>query len=412
MPPDPTVLVILNGPTQDIYFTELAESWNLHFFLFDPELSPEEHVRVLLQKIATAGWHLDGVVGVTDEPSIVAALLAERLGLTTTPPVSIYRAQNKAVFKQFATQVAPAHPPTFVLTRPAEGAEIVGEELFPAFIKPARGSLSVDSYLVHSPDHLHSVLKSVFRKRRQLVDWAELFFQHWAQPDDPPSRSFLLQPFIDARQFTVDGWVCQGQMGLFGVTETVYTPDRKSFERFDCPAHLRAPVYRELEAMLTQLVALLEYDNAVFNMEFFVTDNEDIIPIEFNTRLSIQFSPLWRQRFTKSNIDVMLEIAIGRTPDPQPLPQPRRASSCVLRTYQDQLVTAVPTPTEIATLKAAGYLESVRLLADVGTKLSDYKQDAYTYRYALIDIAGNTHKDILRKLEYVKQHLHFGLVPV
>lgn len=54
----------------------------------------------------------------------------------------------------------------------------------------------------------------------------------------------------------------------------------------------------------------------------------------------------------------------------------------------------------------------IRILVEPGKKLSDYKQDSYTYRYALIDIAGKNKSEILNTLELVKKKLTIKLVPL
>lgn len=54
----------------------------------------------------------------------------------------------------------------------------------------------------------------------------------------------------------------------------------------------------------------------------------------------------------------------------------------------------------------------MRTLVAPGTKLSEYEQDSYSYRYALLDIAGDSLTEIREKLAYARRTLRFEFAAV
>lgn len=346
----PTILAVIESPSQQVYFEYDRDNFDWHFYLFNPAITPADQVEEVLAFIRQKRLRVDGIFGITDEPSIVAALTAGRLGLPGNRPEAIYRAQHKAILTQMLADISVFTPETCVISSPTTVPN--GATKYPAFLKPAKGSLSMHSYMVRNRTELALLLPQLFREQRPLVDWSERFYRIHMQPADPPIRSFLLQPFLDLPQYTVDGFVSGGHVTILGITESVYTPDRKSFERFDYPGDISARASGELTTLLTTLLGKLQYDNSGFNMEFFVTPDDHIIVIELNTRLSVQFVPLMRQRYNHSNIHTMATLSTGVVPSLQVVNGTRRASSCVLRTYEDKRVVSVPDAADIRRLIA------------------------------------------------------------
>ena len=103
----------------------------------------------------------------------------------------------------------------------------------------------------------------------------------------------------------------------------------------------------------------------------------------------------------------MVQIALGSEPDTSLKNESQMASSSVLRGKADYSIRSVPTPEEFEYLKGKYDLTDVDLLVEAGKRLSDYKQDSSTCRYAFVDLAGNSRQEILDRLESVKKELRF-----
>jgi biotin carboxylase len=132
--------------------------------------------------------------------------------------------------------------------------------------------------------------------------------------------------------------------------------------------------------------------------------------IEINTRLTMQFVFLLEKATGINPLTQFVRIALGEdiidTP-PKDLVLQKCASSCVLRKTSDAIVTEVPTKSYINELESRFSNTQITSLVQPGRKLSDYPQDAFTYRYAFIDIARNSLNEILSEFKEIKHMLNF-----
>ena len=404
-----TTLVIVKASSEPskLRFRQLHGQYDLAFWVLDQNVPHDTQSEQIVDFSKRHKLHLDSVVGFSEETALLAAALATRMGTVYTSPQSICRAQHKAVFAQVAQQVDGCYPPTITITDPNQTSI---ELEYPVFIKPSRGSVSECAYRVDSREDLARILKTVFGKKRNLRFWQYACETYLKDP--PRVDSFLVQPFIEAPQFTVDGLVFRNTVQILGITESIYDERRESFQRFDLLVDFPQNVQRKLHTLLEKVVRELGFNNSNFNVEFFLTGDNDIILIEFNTRASAVFTNLYNQRYRNSLIEMMIQISLGREPDTSLRDKPQIASSCVLRTREDCEVRSVPTPEEIEYLKVKYDLIDIDLLVEAGKRLSDYKQDSYSYRYAFVDLAGDSCQDVLDRLEGVKKELRFELEPV
>lgn len=405
----PIVLIIskTHNESSKLRFEQLKDKYNLVFWVLDRNVPHDKQSRQVIGFLRKNKLHLDSVVGFSEEPALLAAVLAAQLGTVYTSPQSICRAQHKAVFAQIARKVNQCYPPTVNITYPHQ-TDIDLE--YPVFIKPSRGSLSECAYRIDSEEHLARILKVMFKKKRDLRFWQHACESYLERC--PPVSSFLVQPFIEAPQFTVDGLAYRNDVHILGVTETIYDEQRKSFQRFDLLTDFPLNVRRKLQTLLEELVRELGFTNSNFNVEFFLTKDDEIILIEFNARASAVFTNIYSQHYENSLVDIMIQISLGNKPDVSPQKELKMASSCVLRVKEDCYVRSVPTREEIKHLKEKYDLIDIDSLVEPGKKLSDYKQDSYSYRYAFVDMAGNSRREILDKLERVKGELKFVFEPV
>lgn len=395
----PTVLILTAYPYEKQYFSGLEHIYRFLFQRFHFRSYPHSQANHIIKQLRKRNIYIDGVVGLVDETSALASLIAQNLGLFGTSPRSICLAQHKALFSRIASKINRYYPKTHLITHDSP----IPHSSYPAFIKPSRGALSVQAYMIDSEIQLKKTLQKLKHQKRKLIPWFQSFVKQYVK-NAPPVDLFLIQPFVEGKQYTVDGFVYKNRLQLLGFTESIYTKDRKSFERFDFPARLSQEIEKEVYAIVSKLVHVLGYNNAGFNMEFFVTSQNNIVLIEFNTRIAKQFIPLMKEHYKKSNLEMIIQIALGMTPDTSEKENKRMASSCVLRVPKDHMVVKVPTKKEKADIVKRFDLIAYHVLVKKGKKLSDYKQDAYTFRYAIADIAGESLSEIKQKFENFKKH--------
>jgi len=400
-----TVLVLYSDPHRRTLIESMNGALPLCFFRVDPQAPVRDQLEAL-ETLARHGQnHIGGVVGINDFAGALAAAAGDHLGFTTPSPCATYQAQHKALFMQHAAACNPHYPPTRIIR--SEEDIPIASTWYPAFIKPAASSLSACSFLAKDPHTLKERYRAVRDLKRADVTWRQALYRPLIKADDPPLSAFLLQPFLQFPQYTLDGYVHHGQVALVGITASIFDRPGHSFERFDFPAHLEEDTQAELRKVAEDLVASLGFDNGSFNVEFFVTEAGHIIVIEFNIRIAFQFVALFTARYAENYLTEVCKLALGETPSLTALPAPQSASSCVLRVYEDKTVIGTPSEEEIAALARHGLVHSVRLLAEPGKRLCEYKQDTYSFRYALFNILYQDKAERDEKIKRIKDHLHF-----
>ena len=180
------------------------------------------------------------MIGVADKPSILSALIAKDLGLLGPEPESLYHAQHKALFMKHMLSVDPQFPQTHIITPKQQSFD---QFVYPVFIKPSRGSLSTGAYEVATAAQLKKILPNLFSSPHQNVLWFDLFASSYKNLDDPPLYSYIVQENISARQYTVDGLVSNKRISFAGITESIFLPNTRSFDRFDFPSVITRKAY-------------------------------------------------------------------------------------------------------------------------------------------------------------------------
>jgi len=87
------------------------------------------------------------------------------------------------------------------------------------------------------------------------------------------------------------------------------------------------------------------------------------------------------------------------------------AASCVLRTFEDYFVAALPSEAELELLAQTYPDLRVELHATVGRPLSVEFQDGKSYRYGIVNLGGADLADVLGKFALCRADLDIALVP-
>lgn len=408
MPRPPNALVLYSDPSREAIiqsFNRQNSAVNMIPHRVDSKRSVSKQFKAAMNFIANPERDITGIIGTNDFASALAAAVSEEMGFTTPSLQSIYQAQHKVLFAGHAAACSTHFQPTCILTCTADIPQ--DSSWYPGFIKPAAGSLSDRAHMVKNPADLREKYREASRGHPADVRWREELFQPVIAPDDPPFSAFLLQPFYTFPQYTGDAYRFNGTLYWVGITASIFDAAGHSFERFDFPADIPAAARAELDDITRKITQRIGYGNGCLNVEFFITEGDHIALIELNTRQSLQFVPLFAARYTSDYLTEACRLALGDAPQINPIPNSQRASSCVLRMYADAKVVKVPTQGEIESVISNGLARSVRVLVQPGARLSDYKQDEYSYRYALINIMGKDTQEIQTKLDIVKNQISF-----
>jgi hypothetical protein len=332
----------------------------------------------------------DGVIGTKDRSALLAALLAERVGVPGPRAEAVLACQHKPTSRAIQRQVCPDAVPSFQLLD--GGLPSFGP---PWFVKPVVGRLSQEARRVDDPAALFAVRET----GRYRDGYARVARLAGLRPE--AVRGFLVEELVVGAEVTLEGYVHRGRVTTIGVTDSVMYPGTKSFERFEYPSALPPDRLDELTRLAEQLVPAHGFDDGFFNVEFVVPPDGPAKVLEVNARIASQFAPLVHAVHGRSTYDALFALHCGDDPGWKPEPAGGVAISYVVRVFDDALVTSVPAPD-------AG----IEALVSPGARLSQQGvNDAASYRLAIFSEWGETRAEALERCRARAASLDFGLEP-
>lgn len=409
----PTILVFAEneGQSESLVreYQNLKKTYDLLFLSPTHDLSPFLQADRIVHDLKRRRIRLDGVVAFLDLDAEVAAIIAEKLRLPGPTPKAIFLAQNKVEFSRLMQKEHFPYPETEII----DLATNTNPRLpYPLFIRPIKSSFSANSYILRSKEEWQNIREQLLQKKMIVEQSYTAFFSQFGVDKKKMQTTFVCQRFINAKQFNADGFVYSNQIHLLGITQAIYTANRKSFKRFDFPARLPKKAITQLTHTLNGITQLLHYNNSGINVEFFLLPDDTISIIEVNTRIARQFFPLFQKWYEMPTFQMMVDLSQGKKPNITLLKKRLFASSFPLRVLKNCAVKRVPTQAEIGKLKKQFDIENINIYVKEGTRLSDYRQDAYSYRYGVIDIAGKNLIEIKQKFALLMKNLPLQLEPI
>ena len=353
------------------------------------------------------------IVSTDDYPgAALAAVLAEELGLPGPDPKASLICQSKYLSRLAQSRIVPDAVPPFWPIDVAERASLPDGLTFPTFVKPMKSFFSIGAQRIETAAELGEV----------KTKWAELdaFFmpldrllRRHAGAEIGTTR-LIAEGLIKGVQVTVEGHSYAGEVHILGVVDSIFFPGSLAFSRFDYPSALPEGVQERMADIAGRLMSGLGFDNFMFNIEMMYDAREDrIAVIEINPRMASQFADLYEKVDGTNSYEVLLDLGMGIAPTPKRRQGKYRfAASCVLRTFEDGVVAALPCEEQLAEIERAYPDIRVEIHATAGRMLSDELQDGASYRYGIVSLGGRDRADVLRQFETCQAELGIVLLPV
>jgi biotin carboxylase len=361
--------------------------------------------------------NLAGVMSTNEQyGALIAAALARKLGLPGTDPASIIRAQHKYYARMIHKAALPDATPDFAVFpyRIDDPADVgIG---YPFFVKPVKAAHSVLARRVDSPEELvrhltfHPWEKYIIKRLvRPFNDLMPLYTDF-----DINSEHLIGEALITGRhQVTVDGFCENGVTTIVGVVDSVMYPGTNAFQRFEYPSLLPHTVQQRMADISRRAIEALEFDHGCFNVELIWDEVHDRIQIiEVNPRLAAQFGDLYEKVDGINTYRVLLDLTIGRAPQVQPerASRPRgefgAAASFVFREFNGAIKIA-PDRAEIEWLGRT-YPDALlhTYIKEGGSRSREVKWLG-SYRYAVLNMGGRDHHDLLARHDHVARNIAF-----
>ncbi|MFZ9314199.1 MAG: ATP-grasp domain-containing protein [Burkholderiaceae bacterium] len=288
--------------------------------------------------------------------ALVAALVAERLGLPSPGVRAVLACHHKGYTRAILQQVCPEANLRFAVVDPAVSSHEAGLSRaasaapalgFPVYLKPVRATFSVLARSIEGPAAWQAHFAKLSRDRwitERLLAPFEAVLQAYL-PEAGSSFRFLAEEPVWHPQYNLDGYVDGAGIHLLGVVDAVVYPGTQAFQRWEYPSQLPAAVVDRALGIARKFLTAIGFGQGFFNMEFFYdSSSEKISVIEFNPRLSSQFSDLYRMVSGWDPHAMALALAQGR--DPRALvraaPTARVAASLVWRAFDAQDIPPAP----------------------------------------------------------------------
>lgn len=355
---------------------------------------------------------LDGVVSNHEQfGTLIAAVLAERLGLRGNNPQAIIACQHKLHSRALLQQWLPDTVPSFShLTYPLNSQEVQDFQ-YPVFVKPIKATYSVLAKQINSFAELKKHLQCNFFEEifiRQLVKpFQQLMSLYPSTQVDP--FGLIVEDLMQGEQMNIDGYCVDGNVHILGVIDEVMYPQTRSFMRFEYPSKQPTAVQERAFEITKEVLKRLDYRLGFFNIEFiYDKHHDDLKIIEINPRMATQLINLYDRVDGCMAYDILLSLAVGETPEsPQTVRQFKTSASFILRHFQKPRSHQAPSKARIDSA----------LLPYPDAKLMLYKQKGYSlacemrmlgsYRYAVLNIGGNSKEDLFARFQHICQSLNF-----
>ncbi len=161
---------------------------------------------------------LHGVVAVDDDTAVVAAAVAEELGLRGNPVAAASAARDKHQQRRRLAAAGVAVPRFELLTTAADPEHVARGASYPCVLKPLRLSASRGVVRADTP----AEFMAAFERIQRILEQAGCH---------PPSRSLLVEEFVSGPEVAVEGLVTRGALTVLAI--------------FDKPDPLEGPFFEE-----------------------------------------------------------------------------------------------------------------------------------------------------------------------
>jgi hypothetical protein len=373
--------------------------------------APQSLEILTLIEDAIRRYKQSGIRGVTSGvgyPGMpVSSIIADRFHLPAPRIDRVLLCEHKYYARVAQQTLVPNATPGFHLIDPEKMNGLADSLNFPLFLKPVKSCFSINADKILNSEMFKLTFNSRLLPEGFLKPLNDLLK---AYTDFPLSASYLLaESLLEGAQVSLEGYVFDGHVHVLGIVDSVMYPGTISFRRFEYPSRLSEDVQQRMARITETFINGINYDNALFNIEFmYNADTDEIHIIEINPKIASQFTDLFEKVDGVSSYRPLLEIALGEEPQfPKRQGAFKVAASCVMRTFENKRVLSAPTQSQIDALLKRFPDARVEISAARGRLLSDVMQDGKSFRYGLINIGADSHEELEAKYKLCESMLDF-----
>ncbi|BEI33374.1 ATP-grasp domain-containing protein [Polynucleobacter sp. HIN5] len=416
------ILVLFMKDWDQLAIQAYQESGRYQFYFegFDLFQFPQNarllHFRVLNyishleQKYRNIG--IDGVVSNHEQyGALIAAVLAERLGLPGNDPRAIIASQHKYYSRMIQERIVPEALPRYVsIPFPLKKDQII-DLPYPFFVKPIKATYSVLAKTIQQRSELVDLLHFGYFEewiiRRLIKPFADIMPLYSDHTIDP--SGMLAEEIMTGDQINIDGYCYQGQLYFLGTIDEVMYSGTDAFMRFEYPSQLPPSILERAKIITKKVLGAIHYQHGFFNIEFIYNKSNDQLKIiEINPRMASQLVNLYQRVDGYNPYDILFELAVGEEPKVEKEPsQYQAAASFVFRKFGETAVQSIPTSDQIQQALEPYPDANLMLYFKKGSQLKRELKWLGSYRYAVLNLGGINRSDLFERCQSISHTLQF-----
>ncbi|MGF1509736.1 MAG: acetyl-CoA carboxylase biotin carboxylase subunit family protein [Myxococcota bacterium] len=360
---------------------------------------------------------IDAIVGFWDFPTVLMMpILREDLGLRGPTLESVLRCEHKYWSRLQQKEVVPDCVPLFTLVDPFASPSDVRLS-FPFWLKPIKAHSSLLGFRIRNQTELLGALARIRAGIHIFAEPMNAIMRHAVLPNEVAwvhGGYCIAEKIIShGRQCTLEGFVFDGDIEVYGVVDSIRARNRSSFIRYEYPSCLPLSVQSRMKDIARRVVARSGLNWSPFNMELFYESARDHISLlEINARISKSHSPLFEKVDGVPHDEVMVEVALGKRPRfPMREGKFRHAAKFMPRVFNpppDAILLDVADDAEIKSIEERFPGTHIELSVTPGMKVSaSHHRDSYSHQLATIFMGANSHTTLMKNYAACLRALRF-----
>jgi hypothetical protein len=341
--------------------------------------------------------------------ALVAAVVAEKLGLPGNDPRVVLTAQHKFYARKAFAEIAPEATPRFaVFPYSLRNRSDFPFEL-PCFVKPVKATFSVLARRVDAFDELRRhlsfwpfekyVIKRLVKPFNDLLPWYTDFTIN--------AHHMIAEELLDGVQVNLDGYVNGGEVKVLGVIDEHMYPGTYAFSRFEYSSRVPAEVQARMVALAEKLLDGLGYRHGFFNLELdWEPQSGRLRVIELNPRMASQLAVFYEWVDGLNPYRMLLDLACGEAPrHERSAPRYRAAGSFAFRKFDGKPLAAHPTPEQIERVRRDYPEARLMLYLKRGLALANEMKWLGSYRYAVVNMGAGSGEELHQRFQSLRRQL-------
>jgi hypothetical protein len=272
-------------------------------------------------------------------------------------------------------------------------------------------------FRIHNAKEFHESLDIIRQGIARFSDPFNFFLKQIPLPPEVATIGgdcCLAEEIISGRQCTLEGFVFDNHVEVYGVVDSIREPNRSTFARYEYPSKLPKRIQEKMIKTAKTFLRHIGYNNAPFNIEFFYDEHHDRIAIlEINPRISQSHCELFEKVDGASHHEIMIDLALGKKPDfPKRQGPFKCAAKFFIRHHGDAFVKSGPSLENFRNVQELFPSTLMNIHVNPGMRLSDLlNQESYSYELGYLCMGAANEHELLENHRRAQEHLPFELVP-